>query len=119
MPLFRLICESDGFTDMETAPSEADVVRAVQKHLSSSLEARILVSSPQKSVWHSPGSRSDVTGGYEIRRKDWRSLRSVTVPLRKSDWDAKTVYLVRIKPFTKSSPGEFVRERHANGVSVL
>lgn len=81
-------------------PSEADVVRAVQKHLPNVLEARILVSSPQKSVWHSPGSRSDVTGGYEVRRKDWESLRSVTASIRKSDSDANTVYLVRAQPFT-------------------
>lgn len=101
MSLIRLIREFDGFTDMETTPSEADVVRAVQTHLSNVLEARILVSSPQKSVWHSPGSRSDVAGGYEIRRKDWQSLRSVTVPLKKSDWDVKTVYLVRIGPPAK------------------
>jgi hypothetical protein len=104
IPLVHLIRESDGFTDMETTPSEADAVRAVQTYLSNVLEARILVSSPQKSVWHSPGPRSDVTGGYEIRRKDWQSLRSVTTPLRKSDWDVRTVYLVRIKLRIKRFP---------------
>ena len=81
---------------METTPSEADIARAVQVHLPNVFEVRILVSPPQKSVWHSPSSRSDVSGGYEIRRKDWQSLRSVTAPIRKSNWDDKTVYFVRI-----------------------
>lgn len=109
MPLIRLIRESDSFTDVETAPSEADVMRAVQKYLPDVFEARILVSSPKKSVWHSPDSRSDVTGGYEIRRKDWQSLRSAAAPLRKSDWDIKTVYLVRIKPSAKQLPTPMIR----------
>ena len=89
---------------MKTTPPEADVVRAVQKHLPDALEARILVSFPQKSAWYPSGSRSDTAGGYEIRRKDWKSVRSVTAPLRKQDWDAQTVYLVRIKLYAASSP---------------
>lgn len=83
---------------MKTTPSEADVVRAIQKHLPHVLEARILVSSPQRSAWSASGPRSETAGGYEIRRKDWRTVRSVTAPLRKLDWDAKTVHLVRVKP---------------------
>ena len=88
---------------MKTMISEADVVRAIQMHLSDVLEARILVSSPQKSVWYASCSRSEPTGGYEIRRKDWRFVRSAAAPLRKQDWDAKTVYLVRIKLYATSS----------------
>jgi hypothetical protein len=101
---------------MKTTPPEADVVRAVRKHLPDVLEARILVSSPQMS-----GSRSEPTGGYEIRRKDWRSVRSAAVPLRKQDWDAKTVYLVRIKPYATSSlasPDESSHKRGTNGIPV-
>ena len=97
VPLVRLIRESEGFTEMKPTPLESDIIRAVQKYLPNVLEARIFVSSPQKSVWHSLGSRSDTTGGYEIRRKDWQSLRSITAPLKKQDWDANTVYLVRIE----------------------
>ena len=97
VPLARIIYESEGFADTKTTPSEVDVVRAIQKHLSDVLEARILVSSPQKPAWYASGSRSETTGGYEIRRKDWRNVRSVTAPLRKGDWDAKAVYMVRIK----------------------
>jgi len=55
------------FVDMKATPPEADVIQAVQKHLPDTLEAQILVSSPQRSVWYASGSRS---GGYEIRRKD-------------------------------------------------
>ena len=87
--------ESDSFTDMEVMPPEVVVARAVQKHLLNALEVRILVSSPQLSGWQS-GSRPDAAGGYEIRRKDWQSVRSATAPLRKQDWDVKTVYLVSI-----------------------
>ena len=89
---------------MKTAPPEADVVRAVQKHLPHVLEARILVSSPQKSAWYASGSRSETAGGYEIRRKDWQSVRSVTAPLQERDWDAKTVYLVCVKIYAVPSP---------------
>jgi len=89
---------------MKMTPPEADVVRAVRKHLLDVLETRILVSSPQRPARHISGSRSETTGGYEIRRKDWRSVRSVAVPLRKLDWDAKTVYLVRIKLYATPSP---------------
>ena len=113
MPLVRLIRESECFMDVKTTPPEADVVRAIQKHLADVLEARILVSSPQNSAWHSSGSRSDVAGGYEIRRKDWKSVRSITAPLRKQDWDARTVYLVRVKLSSTSSlpPDESVHDR--------
>ena len=104
VPLVPLIRESECFTDIKTTSPEADVVRAIQNHLSDVLEARILVSSPQNSAWRSSGSRSDTAGGYEIRRKDWESVRSITAPLRKQDWDARTVYLVSVKLFTASSP---------------
>lgn len=104
VPLVRLIRESEHFADMKTPPPEADVARAVQNHLSDVLEARILVSSPQNPARYSTGSRPDTAGGYEIRRKDWNSVRSITPPLRKRDWDAKTVYLVRIKLAPTSSP---------------
>ena len=97
VPLIHLIRETEGFADMKMTPPEADVVRAVQKHLPDILEARILVSSPRKSAWCAPGSRPETTGGYEIRRKDWQTVRLVTPPLRKRDWDAKTVYLVRVR----------------------
>jgi len=88
---------------MKTTPPEADIVRAVQQHLPDVLEARILVSSPQKSASCASGSRSDTSGGYEIRRKDWKSIRSVTAPLKKRDWDAMTVYLVRVELYTTLS----------------
>lgn len=110
--------ECEGFTDMKPTPPEADVVRAVQKHLSGVLEARILVSSPQKSARYSSGFRPETTGGYEIRRKDWNSVRSITASLRKHDWDAKTVYLVRVK-LSITLPDESVPERRANNVSVF
>jgi len=101
--LVRLIRESEHFADMKTIPPEVDVIRAVQKHLPDVLEARILISSPQNPAWSSSGSRSDTTGGYEIRRKDWKSVRSIAPPLRKQDWDARVVYLVRVKLSTTSS----------------
>jgi len=105
---------------MKTIPPEADIVRAVQQHLPGVLEARILVSSPQKSVCCASGSRSDTSGGYEIRRKDWKSIRSVTAPLKKRDWDAKAVYLVRVGLyFTSSFPSINPHiKRGTNGVSV-
>ena len=119
--LVRLIRESEGFADMKTTPSEVDIIRAIRQHLPDVLEARILVSSPQNSDWYASGSRSETTGGYEIRRKDWRSVRSLAVPLRKQDWDAKTVYLVRIRLYdtlSLPSPDESGRERGTNGVPV-
>jgi len=122
IPLAHLIHESEGFSDMKAIPPEVDVVRAIQKHLADVLEARILVSSPQRSAWRSSGSRSDATGGYEIRRKDWKSVRSITAPLRKQDWDAKTVYLVRVRLSSTSSLPPMnlsVGERSANGVLVF
>jgi len=104
VPLVRLIRDSEHFADMKVVPPEIDVIRAVQKHLPDVLEARILVTSPQNSAWSSSGPRSDTTGGYEIRRKDWESVRSIAPPLRKQDWDARAVYLVRVKLSTTSSP---------------
>lgn len=118
--MVRLIRESEDFTDMKTMPSEADVVRAIQKHLSNTIEVRILVSSPQNSVWCS--SRSDPTGGYEIRRKDWQSLRSVIAPLPKQDWDAKTLYLVRINTpplHVVARPCGPVTDRDTNDIYVF
>ncbi|KAF9651930.1 hypothetical protein BDM02DRAFT_3110066 [Thelephora ganbajun] len=100
VPLVRLIHESEGFTDMKTTPPEADVVRAIQKHLPDVLEARILVSPPQKFAWYPSGSRSDTTGGFEVRRKDSKTLRSES--LRKQDWDAKTVYLEKLPTYIRS-----------------
>ena len=102
--LVHLIRESEHFADMKTTPSEVDIIRAVQKHLPDVLEARILFSSPQNPAWSSSGSRSDTAGGYEIRRKDWKSVRSVAPPLRKQDWDTRAVYLVCVRlPATSSS----------------
>lgn len=119
VPLVRLIRESEHFSDVKTVPAEVDVVRAVQKHLPDVLEARILVSSPQNPAWYSSGSRSDTTGGYEIRRKDWESVRSIAPPLRKQDWDARAVYLVCVQLFSTSSPMNLSMDRvlTAPGVS--
>jgi len=106
---------------MKMVPPEVDVVRAVQKYLSDVLEARILVSSPQTSAWSSSGFRPDTTGGYEIRRKDWKSVRSIAPPVRKQDWDAKAVYLVCVKLSTTSSllPDESVHEPSTDDFSVF
>jgi hypothetical protein len=106
---------------MKAIPSEVDVVRAIQKHLPNTIEARILVSSPQNPVWCSHGSRSDATGAYEIRRKDWQSHRSVTAPMLKQDWDAKTLYLVRIDTpplYVVARPCGSVSERDTNDTYV-
>lgn len=116
VPLVRLIRESEHFTDMKAVPPEMDIVRAVQKYLSDVLEARILVSSPQTPAWSSSGSRSDTTGGYEIRRKDWESVRSIAPPLRKQDWDARAVYLVRVKLSATSSPMNLSMDRGTDRV---
>lgn len=93
---------------MKAIPPEVEVIRAIQAHLPDVLEVRILVSSPPKSVWRTSGLRPETTGGYEIRRKDWQSVRSVTGRLGKRDWDAKTVYLVRVECYfmysSSSSP---------------
>lgn len=45
------------FVDMKATPPEVDVIQAVQKHLPDTLEAQILISSPQRSVWYAPGPR--------------------------------------------------------------
>jgi hypothetical protein len=112
--------ESEGFAEMRATPPEADVVRAVQIHLPNLLEARIFVSSPQKSVWDPLGPRSDTTGGYEIRRKDWQSVHSIKTPIQRQNWNAKTVYLVRINLlFVAIRPDESIHRRCAHGVSAL
>ena len=82
--------------------SETEVAKALRAHASHTLEVRIrLPASPQSSSvcqWYGAGktSRKKDVGGYEVRRRDWPTLRDR--PSRgwtRARWDDMTAYMVR------------------------
>ena len=68
-------------------------------------------STPPSSVWYGMGktSRKKDVGGYEVRRRDWSTLRDC--PSRgwsRARWDEMTVYMVRFA-LALSKPAYLIR----------
>ncbi|KAH0840207.1 hypothetical protein J3R83DRAFT_1208 [Lanmaoa asiatica] len=86
-------------------PSETEVVKALRTHASHTLEVRMhLLSSSSalsSSVWYGTGktSRKKDVGGYEVRRRDWATLRDrPSHGWTRARWDEMTVYMECIPP---------------------
>ena len=82
-------------------PSETEVVKALRTHASRTLEVRMRLpssSSSSASVWYGTGktSRKKDVGGYEVRRRDWATLRDrPSCGWTRARWDDLTAYMVR------------------------
>ncbi|KAG8218936.1 hypothetical protein J3R82DRAFT_4644 [Butyriboletus roseoflavus] len=88
-------------------PSETEVVRALRTHASHTLEVRMRLASsssasaPPASVWYGTGktSRKKDVGGYEVRRRDWSTLRDrLSCGWSRARWDDMTAYMECIPP---------------------
>ena len=100
--------------DTNQQPSETEVVKALRAQADHTLEVRMRLPCAQSSsVWHGTGktSRKKDVGGYEVRRRDWPTLRDR--PSRgwtRARWDDMTAYMVRFlglppDPTDPTSPG--------------
>jgi hypothetical protein len=100
VPLSHLLRHSSVISSsgkhLELEP-EAAIVKALRRDASAVVDVRVLVSQPSKSDWFQKdrNNRKESVGGYEIRRKDWNSEVRPDRDYTKSDWDERTVYMVR------------------------
>ena len=95
--------------DTGQEPSETEVVKALVSH---TLEVRIRLpssasSAQPSSVWYGTRktSRKKDVGGYEVRRRDWSTLRDR--PSRGwtcARWDDMTAYVVRFLASSSNPP---------------
>ena len=98
--------------DTSQQPSETEVVKALRAQANHTLEVRMhLPCAQSSSVWYGTGktSRKKDVGGYEVRRRDWPTLRDR--PSRgwtRARWDDMTAYMVR---FLACPPTPLIR-RH-------
>ncbi|KAI9574372.1 hypothetical protein HD554DRAFT_2165873 [Boletus coccyginus] len=90
-------------TGQPDPPSETEVVKALRTHARHTLEVRMCLPSsvPPSSVWYGTGktSRKKDVGGYQVRRRDWATLRDR--PSRgwtRARWDDMTAYMECIPP---------------------
>lgn len=96
VPINYLIRRPPFRGSLPAEPSETEVVKALRSYASETLEVRMLGSAPSLSVWYGTGktSRKKDVGGYEVRRKDWETLRDHPLrTLRAVQWDERTVYM--------------------------
>jgi hypothetical protein len=88
--------------DTSQQPSETEVVKALRAHANHALEVRMhLPCTQSSSVWYGTRktSRKKDVGGYEVRRRDWLTLRDR--PSRgwtHARWDDMTAYMECIPP---------------------
>jgi hypothetical protein len=98
VPLNYLLRESAALAALRGLQSpELPIVKALRSRGSDVLEVRMSVPS---SVWLQQSHPTRDAGGYEVRRREWKQHTSI--PHTKSDWDAKTAYLVRSFPLQGS-----------------
>ena len=78
-------------------PSETEVVKALRTHASHAVEVRMRLASSSP-IWYGTGktSRKKDVGAYEVRRKDWSSLRDrPSHGWTHARWGGMTIYMVR------------------------
>lgn len=96
VPINYLIRRPPFRGSLPTELSETEVVKALRSYASETLEVRMLGSGSSSSVWYGTGktSRKKDVGGYEVRRKDWETLRDHPLrQLRAVQWAERTVYM--------------------------
>ncbi|KAF8437151.1 hypothetical protein L210DRAFT_3405998 [Boletus edulis BED1] len=97
--------------DGQPEPSETEVVKALRAHASRTLEVRMRLptstssassaSALVSSVWYGTGktSRKKDVGGYEVRRRDWATLRHrASYGWSRARWDDVAAYMECIPP---------------------
>ncbi|KAG2155147.1 uncharacterized protein EDB93DRAFT_1239404 [Suillus bovinus] len=109
LPLSYLIRRAFGRENLgqDYMLTEANAVKAIRAYASDVLEVRMLVSAPSASAWYPSWKpeRSSV-GGYEVRRKDWRTLsENATREFTRNQWDDRTIYMENIPAQYHTIPG--------------
>ncbi|KAF8547011.1 hypothetical protein OG21DRAFT_1517701 [Imleria badia] len=91
-------------------PSETEALKALRTHASRTFEVRMRLptSTSSASVWYGTGktSRKKDVGGYEVRRRDWATLRDCSSRgWTRARWDEMTAYMECIPPQYRSVGG--------------
>ncbi|KDQ15495.1 hypothetical protein BOTBODRAFT_187311 [Botryobasidium botryosum FD-172 SS1] len=117
VPLRRLLNESVFSAHIpQPRPSESAFAKALKAHGSGFLEVRILFTEPSQGDWNDPDAQMESeqgedAGGYEIRRKDWHSIKDAH-PLWGTAWEGRTIYVENMPPSARSLPS-LARFMHA------
>ncbi|KAJ8455570.1 hypothetical protein ONZ51_g12397 [Trametes cubensis] len=100
LPLSTLHRLSAYFPHVTPSTPESAYVKAIRTHASELLEVRMRVSAPSKAGWYgtntsasSSSTKEDDTGGYEVRRKDWRDALLRARNSSRHEWESRTVYM--------------------------
>ncbi|KAH9854863.1 hypothetical protein C2E23DRAFT_725373 [Lenzites betulinus] len=86
---------------------ESAYVKAVRTCAPELLEVRMRVSAPSRAGWYGEGSSAsqDDSGGYEIRRKDWRDALLRARNHTRPEWELRTVYMECLPLAHRTIPG--------------
>ncbi|GBE80054.1 hypothetical protein BKA93DRAFT_730353 [Sparassis latifolia] len=102
IPLRYLMRHSPFLSNLTPSPVEAVLAKAIRTHTSDHLDVRMLVSEPSRSSWRGKDTTEDDVGGFEVRRKTWRTVLQVARNYARHEWESRTIYMENI-PFQHRS----------------
>ena len=97
LPISFLLNTSPIFGGETSHPPESSIIRSIKE--SNAFEVRIALVEPDASTWRSAAGRSNDgdVGGYEIRRRDWGTLKERIRKYTAYQWEERTVYVVSVR----------------------
>ncbi|KAL5487587.1 hypothetical protein ACEPAI_5695 [Sanghuangporus weigelae] len=118
IPISYLIQSSPLFSVLSGIPPETVLIRCVRA--SSILDGRLIISEPSSSSWmRKSRSYTENEGGFEVRRRDWRSISDRVRKYTSFHWESRTVYVENLpyRARTFCSVYEFIQQLLSNGRS--
>lgn len=109
LPISFLLGTSPIFGGQTAHPPESAIIRSIKE--STAFEVRIALVEPDASTWRSGAGRSNDgnAGGYEIRRRDWGTLKERIRKYTAFQWEEKTVYIVSVLYQRFKNPVFFIK----------
>jgi hypothetical protein len=95
LPISFLLDNSSIFAGLDTHPPESIIAQATKD--STMFEIRIALVQPDDNSWRTETRRireESSAGGYEVRRRDWSSLKERIRKYTSFHWQEKSIYVV-------------------------
>ncbi|KAI0092126.1 hypothetical protein BDY19DRAFT_884425 [Irpex rosettiformis] len=87
---------------------ETVIVKALRTHGNDTFDVRLLMSSPSRAEWYGKAaSAKSLSGGYEVRLKNWKETLERSRNGSRNEWESRTVYVENIPASHRSPVGIF------------